>query len=83
MPYMTPTIEKYVLKMCSISNQIEELEKIIEDRKGIGTYSSRDPERVVLDTVLKLQNARMALQEAMDKLLLPTEKKAQKNKRHS
>ena len=75
---MPPTIEKYVLKMCSISNQIEELEKIIEDRKGIWTYSSCDPERVVLDTVLKLQNARMALREAMDKLLLPTEKKALK-----
>ena len=75
---MPPTVEKYVLKMCSISNQIEELEKIIEDRKGIWTYSLRDPERVVLDTVLKLQNARMALREAMDKLLLPTEKKALK-----
>jgi hypothetical protein len=72
---MTPTIEKYSLKIYSIFNQITEIEKLIESKKGIGKYSSGNTEQIIIDTVLKLQNAKIELQNAIDCLLMPTREK--------
>jgi len=71
---MTPTIEKYVLKIHSIYNQITAIEKLIESRKGIGAYSAYNPDKIILDTVLKLQNAKIELQYAIDCLLKASDK---------
>jgi hypothetical protein len=61
---MTPTLEKYALQICSIMNQVRELERTIEERKGIRGYSSPNPDKIIIDTVLKLQNARIELDKA-------------------
>jgi hypothetical protein len=61
---MTPTIEKYAFKICSIMNEVRELERIIEQRKGIGSYSAPNSDKVIVETILKLQNARIELEKA-------------------
>jgi len=72
MPDMTPTIEKYALRIYNIYNQIAEIEKLIEQRRKIRAYSSGNTEQIIIDTVLKLQNAKIELQSAIDCLLTPT-----------
>lgn len=69
MAIMTHTVEKYTLKICSIINQITAVEKLIEQRKKIRAYSLSDPDKIIIDTVLKLQNAKIELQKALDCLL--------------
>ncbi|MCX5679793.1 MAG: hypothetical protein NTZ95_03960 [Candidatus Omnitrophica bacterium] len=69
---MTPTIEKYTLKIYSIFNQITELEKLIGKREKIRGYSSGDADKIIIGTVLKLQNAKIELKNALDCLLAPT-----------
>lgn len=71
---MPPTIEKYALQIYSIVNQITQLEKIIENQKGIFSYSKGNKDKVILDTILKLQNAKIELHNAMECLLSPLEK---------
>ncbi|PIU40787.1 MAG: hypothetical protein COS99_08695 [Candidatus Omnitrophica bacterium CG07_land_8_20_14_0_80_42_15] len=62
----TVTVEKYALKIFSIANQITEVEKLIEDRKGIRAYSAANTDKIIVDTILKLQNAKIELQAALD-----------------
>lgn len=66
---MTPTIEKYALKICSIMNEVRELERIIEQKKGILTYSAPNSDKIIIETVLKLQNARFELEKAYECLV--------------
>jgi hypothetical protein len=66
---MTPTIEKYALKICSIINEVREMERIIEQRKGIWAYSSPNPDKIIIETILKLQNARIELGKAYESLV--------------
>jgi hypothetical protein len=61
-------IEQYELKICSAIRQIMEVEKMIEQKKKIKTYSKKNPEKIV-DAVIKLQNARFELENAMKCLL--------------
>lgn len=75
MPTMTPTVEKYTLKICSIINQITEIERLIENREKIWAYSSGDTEKIIIDTVLKLQNAKIELKSAIDCLLTSKRRK--------
>ena len=62
----TATVEKYTLKIFSIANQITEIEKLIESRKGIRVYSAANSDKIIVDTILKLQNAKTELQAALD-----------------
>ena len=62
----TSTVEKYTLKIFSIVNQITEVEKLIESRKGIRVYSVTNTDKIIVDTILKLQNAKIELQAALD-----------------
>lgn len=66
-------IEKYELRICSIINQITELEKMIESRKGIKRFSKDHPDKII-NAVLKLQNAKAELYEAISLLLESGEK---------
>jgi len=51
-------------------NAISEIAKDIENRKDIRTFAKKNPDKT-LDVVLKLQNARIELYEAI-RLLLET-----------
>lgn len=62
----TPAVEKYTLKIFSIANQITEVEKLIKSRKGIRAYSAANIDKIIVDTTLKLQNAKIELQAALD-----------------
>lgn len=66
---MAPTIEKYALKICSIMSEVREMERIIEQRKGIWTYSAPNPDKIIIETILKLQNARIELEKAYECLV--------------
>jgi hypothetical protein len=66
---MAPTIEKYALKICSIMNEVRAMERIIEQRKGIWTYSAPNPDKIIIETILKLQNARIELGKAYECLV--------------
>jgi hypothetical protein len=72
---MTPAAERYALKIYSIMNKITEVETLIERRKLIKGYSKSDPEKIIIDTILKLQNAKIELHNAVDCLLAPTHEK--------
>ena len=61
---MSPTLEKYALKICSIMKDVREMERIIEQRKGIREYSSPNSDKIIIETILKLQNARIELDKA-------------------
>ena len=63
---VTPTVEKYTLKIFSILNQITEVEKLIESKKGIQVYSAANTDKIIINTILKLQNAKIELQAALD-----------------
>ena len=62
----TATVEKYTLKIFSIANQITEVEELIKSRKGIRAYSAANTDKIIVDTTLKLQNAKIELQAALD-----------------
>ncbi len=66
---MHPTLEKYALKICSIMKQAREMEIIIEQRKGIREYSTPNPDKIIIETILKLQNARIELGKAYESLV--------------
>ncbi len=70
----TPTIEKYELEICAIINKITNIEKTIENKKKIGHFAKRNPERI-MDAVLKLQNAKIELHNAIEMLLEAGNKK--------
>lgn len=41
------TIQQYELKICSAINKIMEIEKMVEQKQGIRTYSKKNPEKIV------------------------------------
>jgi hypothetical protein len=71
---MPPTVEKYALKICSLMNEISELEKLIRQRKGIVKYAAPNTDKVVYKTILKLKNAQIQLKKALDSLLVRIDK---------
>ena len=66
---MSSTVEKYALKICSIMSQVRELERTIEERKGIRSYSAPNSDKIIIETILKLQNARIELDKAYNCLV--------------
>ena len=64
----TRTIEKYQLYILSLIRQINEIEKLIENKENIRQFSKRHPDKVK-KTILKLRGAKTMLYEAA-KLLL-------------
>lgn len=66
--YPSPVIEKYELKICSIINQITELEKMVESKKGVKKFSKINPDKLI-NAVLKLQKAKAELYQAIRLLL--------------
>lgn len=71
---MPPAVEKYALKICSLMNEITELEQLIRRKKGIIKYAAPDTDKVVYGTILKLKDARIQLKKALDSLLVRIDK---------
>lgn len=73
---MPPTVEKYALKICSIMSEINKLEDLIRQRRGIAKYAAPNTEKVVSKTISELKNARIQLKKALDSLLVRVDKEA-------
>jgi len=76
---VTKGVEKYELNICNIMNQIAMLEKKVEKRDFIATFSKKNPDKIV-EAIIKLQNARMELSEAMRCILDSGESKKRKGR---
>jgi len=64
----TRTIEKYELKISSVIKNIQEIQRTIEGRDGIKSFSEKNPEKIK-EAVAKLMEARNILYDAIGLLL--------------
>ena len=64
----TQTVENYELKICSIIKSIQEVERLVQNRKGIKQFSKENPDKII-EVMVNFRDAKMKLQAAIECLL--------------
>ena len=64
----TRTIEKYELRITSVIKEIQEIQRTLERRGGIKSFSEKNPEKIG-EAIAKLTEARNILYDAIGLLL--------------